>query len=167
MIYRSQASASLLFILFLFSACRFNPNVQKSGSPAFQGIWEEAPLPFKDSLLLNVRHTFKFTCDSFYVNIESFSKVNYHADSCFKGGNWKEYAKGNYVIREDTLYMVGAFTHANYKQKLSGCYRTGVYNPKFLIRKTESEKIELVNIHQHLPMSLMLKEKITCNPQPL
>lgn len=167
MIYRLRPLAFLFFISFLLSACRFNPNIQKPGSPAFQGVWEEADLPYKDSLLLNLKHTFKFTCDSFYVNIESFSKVNYYADSCFKGGNWKEYAKGNYVIREDTLYLVGAFTHANYKQKLSGCYRTGMYNPKFLIRKTGDEMIELVNLHQHVPMSLILKEKIVCNPQPL
>lgn len=165
--YRFQAPAYLFTFLFLFSACKFNPNMQKTGAPEFQGIWEEAPLPFKDSLLLNTKHTFTFTCDSFYVNIETFSKVNYHADSCFKGGHWKEYAKGNYVISKDTLYLVGAFTHENFKQKLAGCYRTGVYNPKFLIRKTSPQEIELVNIHQHVPMSLNLKQKITCNPQPL
>lgn len=165
--YNLQTVFFLLFTLIAFSACRFNPEIQKPGHPSFQGVWEEEPLSYRDSLILHTKHTFRFSCDSFYVSIETFSKANYYADSCFRNGHWKEYAKGNYVVRNDTLYIIGTYTKENFKQKLSGCFRTGQYIPMFLIRKTSPEKIELMNLEQHLPMTLKLKEKTTCTPQPL
>ncbi len=161
-------SFSLLLAALLFSAsCKFNPDVQGEGFAAIQGIWEEEPLKYRDSLLQYTRHQFKFTCDSFYATLETTSKVNYYDDSCFNNGRWKEYAKGNYAVSNDTLYFNGTFTKSNFKQKLSGCYRTGQYIPVFLIKHTSAEKIELLNLQQNISVVLKLKEKINCNPQPL
>ena len=148
-------------------SCTFNPNVQGKGSDFMQGVWEEEPLPYRDSLLQYTSHQFKFTCDSFYVVLQTKAKANYYADSCFKNGTWKEYAKGTYVVNNDTLYLFGTFTKANYKQKLHDCYRIGQYLPTFLIKNKSADKIELQSLQQHLPVTLRLKEKIICNPQPL
>lgn len=160
-------SVALSVSLFAAVSCRFNPDIQGPGSAAFQGIWEEEPGSGHDSLLQYTRHQFKFTCDSFYATLSTTSKVNYYEDSCYHQGTWKEYAKGNYVVNNDTLYIIGTFTKSDFRQKLSGCYRIGQYLPVFLIKKTSAEKIELLNLQQLLPVTLKLKEKLTCNPQPL
>jgi hypothetical protein len=163
---------SLVFAYFLFfclalSSCTFNPNIQGKGADNLQGVWEETPHPFRDSLLQYTSHHFKFTCDSFYVELSTRAKQNYYEDSCFNNGNWKEYAKGVYVVSHDTLYMLGTFTKSNYKQKLSGCYRIGQYLPVFLIKSSSSNNVELQGLQQHLPLTLKLKQKIVCNPKPL
>jgi len=159
------------FLLFLccvcFSACRFNPNYQGRGSGFIQGVWEEIPVSYQDSLMQYTRHKFKFTCDSVYITLETHAKVNYYADSCFKTGTWKEYAKGNYVVQNDTLYIIGTFTKANFKQKLADCYRIGQYLPTFVITKSTANTLELRGLKQHVPLTMQLKEKISCVPQPL
>lgn len=156
-----------LSAFYLLESCRFNPNIQGPGSAILQGVWEEEPAKFRDSLLQYTQHRFKFTCDSFYASLTTASKVNYYEDSCYHDGTWKEYAKGNYIVQNDTLYIIGTFTKEDFRQKLSGCYRIGQYLPVFLIRKAGKEKIELLNLQQFVPVTLKLKEKITCNPQPL
>ena len=157
----------ILSVILLGASCKFNPDIQGRGATAFQGIWEEEPLVYRDSLLQYTRHQFKFTCDSFYANLTTTSRVNYYEDSCYNQGIWKEYAKGNYVVSGDTIYFNGTFTKENFKQKLSGCYRIGQYLPVFLIKSTSENTIELVDLEQHIPVTLKLKEKIICNPQPL
>lgn len=161
----------LCFLLFIFSccfsACKFNPNFQGRGSDFIQGIWEEVPVSYQDSLLQYTRHTFKFTCDSVYVTLETHAKVNYYADSCFKSGTWKEYAKGNYVLQNDTLYILGTFTKENFKQKLSDCYRIGQYLPVFVISNKTANTLELRGLKQHVPLKLELKDKTSCVPQAL
>ncbi|WP_207533676.1 fumarate hydratase [Desertivirga arenae] len=161
-------SVVLFFIASAFlSSCTFNPNVQGRGADVLQGVWDEQPYVFRDSLIQYTSHHFKFTCDSFYVVLSTRAKHNYYEDSCFNGGSWKEYAKGTYVVSRDTLYLLGTFTKSNYKQKLHDCYRIGQYIPVFLIKNTSSDKIELQSLQQHIPVTLKLKEKIICNPQPL
>jgi len=157
----------LFLVLCSLTACKFNPNYQGRGASFLQGVWEEEPVAYRDSLLQYTSHKVKFTCDSFYVTLETSARANYYEDSCFNKGKWKEYAKGVYVVRNDTLYMVGTFTKANYKQKLSGCYRIGQYLPVFLIKSTSPEQIELQGLQQHISVTLKLKEKINCVPQPL
>ena len=160
-------SSLLVFTLFLLMSCKFNPNVQGSGDIALQGIWEQEPSELQDSLLQYTRHQFKFTCDSFYATLSTTSRVNYYDDNCYNSGQWKEYAKGNYVVNKDTLYIIGTFTKDNYRQKLTGCYRIGQYLPVFLIKHTSPERIELLDLQQNIPVILRLKEKLTCHPQPL
>ena len=150
-----------------FSACKFNPNFQGSGAGYLQGIWEEVPVAYQDSLLQYTRHHFRFTCDSVYIMLETKAKVNYYPDSCFNDGSWREYAKGNYVMKDDTLFILSTFTHSDYKQKLSGCYRIGQYLPTFVVKKVEQEKIELQGLKQHIPLTLKLKQRIDCVPKPL
>ncbi len=157
----------LLIVACIFSACKFNPNYQGRGIDFMQGVWEEVPPPYKDSLMQYTLHKFKFTCDSVYLTLETHAKANYYADSCFNNGVWKEYAKGNYVVRNDTLYILSTFTKENFKQKLSGCYRIGQYLPIFVITKREANSLELQGLQQHVPVILQLKEKIKCDPQPL
>lgn len=132
-----------------------------------QGVWEEEPLVYRDSLLQYTTHHFKFSCDSFYVTLNTEAKANYYPDSCFKEGKWEEYAKGVYLVSNDTLYLAGTFTRSNFRQKVSGCYRIGQYLPVFLIKDTSPEKIELQSLQQHLPLTLKLKERIVCDPKPL
>lgn len=163
----SLVLASFLFFCLALSSCTFNPNIQGRGADALQGVWEEEPSKLKDSLIQYTSHHFKITCDSFYAELSTQAKQNYYEDSCFNNGSWKEYAKGTYVVSHDTLYLLGTFTKPNYKQKLHGCYRIGQYLPVFLIKSTSSDKIELQGLQQHLPVTLKLKEKIVCNPQPL
>lgn len=157
----------LLVGSILFSACKFNPNYQGRGIDFIQGVWEEVPVPYKDSLFHYTLHKFRFTCDSVYVTLETHAKANYYADSCFNNGIWKEYAKGNYIVRNDTLYIISTFTKNNYKQKLSGCYRIGQYLPTFLIKRRAGDRLELQGLQQHIPLTLQLIEKIECNPKPL
>jgi hypothetical protein len=163
-----QKARFLIPILcLLFAACKFNPNYQGRGEVFLQGVWEEIPVSYQSDLLQYTRHSFRFTCDSVYITLETKARANYYADSCFNNGSWKEYAKGNYVVKNDTLYIISTFTKSNFKQKLSGCYRIGQYLPKFVIKKQEQRRLELQGLQQHIPVTLELKKKITCEPKPL
>jgi hypothetical protein len=150
-----------------FSACKFNPNFQGRGAELVQGIWEEEPVAFRDSLIQYTRHKFRFTCDSVYITLETHSKANYYPDSCFNNGVWKEYAKGNYILNNDTLYLAATFTQPNFKQKLSGCYRIGQYIPSFVIKSSGGNVLQLEGMQQHIPIKLRLGERTKCIPQPL
>lgn len=158
--------AAFLCILFL-AACKFNPNVQGSGASLLQGIWTEQTQPYQDSLLQYTRSDFTFTCDSFYVELTTHARVNYYDKSCFNNGVWKEYAKGNYVLSNDTLYLIGVFTKQNYKQKLDGCYRVGQYIPRYRVINKKERSLTLQNIDEGYPVSLILKQKLICNPKSL
>lgn len=159
----------LFFILFiaLLSSCKLNPNLQGRGSDFLQGVWEQDSVPYKAQLLEYTLHKFTFTCDSFYVKLETFAKINRYSNECYNNGKWTEYAKGTYQVRQDTLFLTGTFTKENYKQKISGCYRIGQYLPVFVIKNKSEDKIELENLHQHLPVILNIKEKLSCTPKPL
>ncbi|HEX8377729.1 MAG TPA: fumarate hydratase [Pedobacter sp.] len=161
--------ACLLFLSCLvgLSACKFNPNFQGRGAELVQGTWEEEPVNYQDSLIQYTRHKFKFTCDSVYITLETISKANYYPDSCFNNGVWKEYAKGNYILKNDTLYLSATFTKPNFKQKLSGCYRIGQYIPSFVIKSSVNNQLELKGLQQHIPLKLKLVERTKCVPQPL
>ena len=156
-----------LFIAILFSSCKFNPNLQGKGSDFLQGVWNEDSSIYRNQLLQYTTHQFKFTCDSFYVTLNTSAQTNIYPDSCFNNGKWTEYAKGNYSVKNDSLFISGTFTKPNFKQKISGCYRIGQYLETFIIKKSSSELIELVSLKQHLPLKLLLTEKITCLPKPI
>lgn len=157
----------LISALCFYSSCKFNPNIQGKGTASLQGVWEEDPYKYRDSLLQYTQYSLKFTCDSFYATLSTTAKVNYGDDSCYHNGSWKEYAKGNYVVRKDTLYIIGTFTKENFKQKISGCYRIGQYLPVFLIKDINPQKIILTDLQQQRPVTLLLKEKVSCTPKPL
>lgn len=127
-----------------------------------QGVWNEDSVAFSSKLKTFTQHRFRFSCDSFYVDLTTRSKVNFYEDSCFNNGVWKEYAKGVYGVKNDTLSLGGTFTHENHKQKISGCYRIGRYERSFLIKKADSNVIILVSTADEREITLNLKQKITC-----
>jgi hypothetical protein len=159
----------LLFLLVigLLTSCRFNPNLQGKGADFLQGEWVEDSVKYRDELLQYTTHRFKFTCDSFYVTLNTFAKTNIYPDSCFNGGKWTEYAKGLYAIRGDSVFISGTFTKPNFKQKISGCYRIGEYLETFIVKDRKAESIGLESLKQHRPMQLSLKRRTTCIQKPI
>jgi hypothetical protein len=156
-----------LFLICVFTACRRLPDVQGKGEAFLQGIWNQDNIDQADQLLNYTQHKFRFTCDSFYVDLTTHSKVNYYADSCFNNGVWKEYAKGVYLVRGDSLFLEGDYTKPNYKQKVSGCYHTGRYITSFYVKSIKPDAIQLVGVNDQRDCNLVLKEKIVCTPKEL
>ncbi|RNL49689.1 fumarate hydratase [Pedobacter jejuensis] len=156
----------LYIILFTFSifqlACSPRPNIQGKGEAFMQGVWNEDSVAFSNKLNNYTQHHFKITCDSIYIDLETHSKVNFYEDSCYNNGVWKEYAKGVYAVKGDTLFVGATFTHANYKQKISGCYRIGRYDKNFLIKSKTSDTLLLESLSDRREIKLSLKEKVTC-----
>lgn len=157
----------LVFCIVAFGSCKFNPNLQGKGTESLQGIWEEDSVAYQNERLQYSRHQFKFTCDSVYVTIQTFAKVNMYPDSCFNKGKWTEYAKGTYQTKDDTLLLTATFTKSNFKQKISGCYRIGQYLPAFVIRKNTADSLYLESLQLHQQLKLSLKERTECVQKPL
>ncbi len=157
----------LLLLFCVFSACRRLPDVQGKGEAFLQGVWYQDSISSAERLLNYTQHKFKFTCDSFYVDLTTHAKVNYYPDSCFKDGVWKEYAKGVYLIRGDSLFMEGDYTKSNYKQKVSGCYHTGRFIKSYRVKSIEQDALQLESISDQRDINLALKERIICVPKEL
>ncbi|MFD0940089.1 fumarate hydratase [Pedobacter boryungensis] len=155
------------FLIFTYASCTRLPDVQGKGEVFLQGIWNQDSIANSVKLLNYTQHRFKISCDSFYVDLTTHSKVNYYEDSCFNKGVWKEYAKGTYIVKGDTLLLTGTFTKANYKQKASGCYRNGQYISNFKIKSSSPTSLILENLNDQRECTLVLKEKITCVPKEL
>ena len=155
------------FLLLFLVSCKFNPNLQGRGTDYLQGIWNEDSVSYRNELMQYTTHQFKFTCDSFYVTLNTFAKANIYPDSCFNNGRWTEYAKGNYRVKNDSLFIAGTFTKSDFKQKISGCYRIGLYLETFIIKDSPANSLQLQSINEHRPVYLNLKNKTTCIPQPL
>lgn len=153
--------------ILLFFSCRRLPDIQGRGSDFMQGVWFQDSIPAAEKLLSYTNHKFKITCDSFYVDLTTHSKVNYYADSCFENGIWKEYAKGIYLVRSDTVFFEGTYTKANYKQKLSGCYQIGRYIKSFKIKKNTPGNLLLESTDNQRELSLTLNKTIVCDPKGL
>ena len=141
--------------------------MQGEGNASLQGIWEEGSVAYEKERLQYARHTYHFTCDSVYITINTTAKVNTYPDSCYNGGKWTEYAKGTYQTNNDTLMIRATFTWSNFKQKISGCYRTGQFLPAYIIRKNQADTLILDGLQDHLPITLIMKERIVCDPKPL
>ena len=169
MIFRRRFFGLLFTFHFflLLSACTRLPNVQGNGEAVLQGVWNQDSVANADQLLNYTQHKFKFSCDSFYVDLTTHSKVNYYEEACFNKGVWKEYAKGTYSVSGDTLFLKGTFTKANYKQKVSGCYRNGQYISNFKINAMQSGKLIIESLNDQKECVLILKEKINCVPKEL
>ena len=158
----------LLFAFcFLLSACSRLPDVQGKGETFLQGVWNQDSIAGSSKLLNYTQHHFKISCDSFYVDLTTHSKVNYYEDSCFNKGVWREYAKGTYLVKGDTLLLAGTFTKSNYKQKVSGCYRIGRYLSNFKIKASGGDTLLLESLNDQRECKLVLKQKINCVPKAL
>jgi hypothetical protein len=154
-------------IIFTFFSCKFNPNVQGRGAIYLQGIWSEEQVLYQDQLLEYTLHTFKFTCDSFYLTLDTHAKANMYPDSCFNNGRWTEYVKGVYSVSNDTLSLNGTFTKSNFKQKISGCYHIGQYVKTFALKKCKNDSLSLRDMSQHVSFSLRLRQRINCIPKSI
>ncbi len=148
-------------------SCKFNPNLQGTGRDDIQGIWDEGDVAYQNERLQYSKHNFRFSCDSVYITINTFAKVNTYPDSCFNDGMWTEYAKGVYDTKTDTLIITATFTKPDFKQKISGCYRNGQYLPVFVIRKSTPDSLYLEGLKDHMPLNLALKERTICVQKPL
>lgn len=157
----------ILLCLTAFLSCERRPNVQGNGQPFLQGVWNQDSIPNAAKLLTYTQHHIKFTCDSFYVDLITHSKVNYYEDPCFNNGIWKEYAKGVYELRKDSLFLEGTYTKSNYKQKVSGCYTIGVYRKSFIVKSSDKNHLFLQGLSDQRDVNLVLKQKISCVPQEL
>jgi hypothetical protein len=157
----------ILICLAAFSGCERRPNVQGNGEVFLQGIWNQDSIAGSAKLMNYTQHRIKFTCDSFYVNLTTHSKVNYYGESCYNNGVWKEYAKGVYQVRNDSLFLEGTYTKSNYKQKVSGCYTIGIYRKSFVVKSVGAGHLFLQSLSDQRDVNLVLKQKITCVPQEL
>lgn len=142
--------------------------MQGRGEPGLQGEWQQDTSSAQKKLLNYSLYNFNFNCDSFFVQMHSFSKVNYGADTCMGSGRWTEYAKGSYTVRHDTLTLKGFFTHANWKLKdPGGCFSSGVYEEHFKIIKKTDSLYQFSATSSVMPFTLRLIKRVTCNPKPL
>ena len=157
----------VILCLTAFLGCERRPNVQGNGQVFMQGVWNQDSIANSAQLLNYTQQKFKFTCDSFYVDMTTHSKVNYYEDPCYNNGVWKEYAKGVYEVRKDSLFLEGTYTKANYKQKVSGCYNIGIYRKSFIVKSKDAKHLFLQSLSDQRDIDLVLKQKITCIPQSL
>ncbi len=151
------------FLYILLTSCSFNPKTVNYGDSSLQGDWEEEKVLHEDKRVSYERYKLRFTCDSFYMDIHNFSKVNHDAGECYKDNNWHEYVKGIYTITGDTLKLKGAFVNEHYRYKPEGsCYRFGNYRENLLLRKKGTDTLVIKNNISPLPHVLVLKNKLEC-----
>lgn len=167
-----QKHFSLLLLSFLLagiiSSCSFNPNLQGKGEVYLQGQWRQDSVPMQKKLTEYSLYNINFSCDSFYMQIHSFSKVNNGANNCTVSGHWTEYVKGTYQLRHDTLHMRGQFCDANYKLKdEGGCFRAGIYEEYFKVKKKGDSLISLQASSSVIPIDAHLVKRTVCTQKPL
>jgi hypothetical protein len=154
--------------LILTYGCGVNPNLQGKGEVYLQGEWQQDSIPMQKKLLEYSIYHLQFSCDSFYMTINSFSSVNPGLDTCMKSGRWTEYVKGNYEQRNDTLHLKGQFCNADHSIKEEGgCFRAGVYQEFFKISKKTDSLIQFSSTSNVIPINARLIKHTTCNPKPL
>jgi len=158
----------LAFLMALGSACTFNPDKQKPGQNWVQGEWRQDSVPAQKRLVSYSLYDLKFSCDSFFVTIHSFSKVSTGGDTCTRSGKWTEYWKGTYEQRHDTLRMKGEFCKADKSVKdETTCLRFGDYEEYFKITKTTDSLVQFASITNVIPINARLIKRTSCVPKPL
>jgi len=162
----------LLAFTFLLSAfsfgCWFNPNMQTPGESYLQGEWQQDSVTNQKQLLSYSLYHLKFSCDSFFLEIHSFSKVNTGADTCMNAGNWREFCKGIYEQKHDTLHLKGQFCNADYTIKdENSCFRSGDYEEFFKVHKTSDSVAQFASTTNVIPINAHLTKKTSCHPKPL
>ncbi len=161
-------SFAFLLLALTLSACSFNPNMQGKGEEYLQGEWRQDSTPVQKQLLSYSLYNFKFTCDSFFVQQQTHSKINYGIDTCASNGRWTEYIRGTYAQRHDTLFLKGFFTDADYRlKKLGGCFRSGPYEEYFKVNKQTDSLLQLTGTASIIPFNIQRTKKLTCKVKPL
>jgi len=165
---KSLSAFCLLFSAFMLAACSRNADVQGKGQPYLQGEWQQDPSAVQKQLMTYSTFHFKFTCDSFYIRQQTFTRINYGSDTCMNKGKWTEYIRGTYNQKHDTLLLKGDFCNADYSLKIDqGCFRYGVYEDVFKVVKKTDSLIQLSGAASEIPLNIRLVKRITCNPKPL
>lgn len=156
------------FLLFAFSSCRMNPNMQTPGQAYLQGEWQQDSVPGQKALLTYSLYHLRFSCDSFFMSIKTFSKVNYGADTCMSHGHWTEYTRGHYEQRNDTLFLKGQFCNPDYTIKeIANCFRLGVYEEFFKVSKKTDSLIQFSSTSGVIPINARLIKRTSCHIKPL
>jgi hypothetical protein len=157
------------FCLLAFtSSCWFNPNVQTPGQGYLQGEWQQDSVTNQKQLLTYSLYRVKFSCDSFFMSIHTFSKVNTGADTCMNSGQWMEYTRGVYEQKHDTVIMKGQFCNADMTIKDDkGCFRSGDYADVFKIKKLADSLILLASTSSVIPIKAHLIKRTSCHPKPI
>jgi hypothetical protein len=159
---------TFLLIAFSFASCSFNSNLQGKGEVYLQGEWRQDSVPVQQKLTEYSLYDITFSCDSFYMRINSFSKVNNGADTCGGSGHWTEYVKGNYQQSNDTLHLKGQFCNADHSLKEDGgCFRSGIYEEYYKIKKKGDSLIQFSAATSAIPIDARLIKHTTCTPKPL
>jgi hypothetical protein len=152
----------------LSSSCHFNPNMQTPGEGYLQGEWQQDSIPNQKQLITYSLYHLKFTCDSFFVAINSFSKVNTGADTCMSSGRWTEYCRGTYEQKHDTLHLKGQFCNADMTIKDDkGCFRSGDYEEVFKVSEKKGSLVQFASTSNVIPINAHLIKKISCHLKPL
>ncbi|MFD2873188.1 fumarate hydratase [Mucilaginibacter ximonensis] len=161
--------AFLIFIFYLLAAaCSPNPNLQGRGESYLQGEWKQDSVPKQKQLLSYSLYRFKITCDSVYMELSEYSKVNAGMDSCMLSGHWQEYIRGTYSQRNDTLHIRGNFCNADYSLKpQKGCFRSGPYEEFFKVSKKTDSVVQFLSTSNVIPINLHLIKRTSCTPKPL
>ena len=163
----------LLPFTFLLSAlsltsCHLNPNMQTPGESYLQGEWQQDSVPGQKKLVSYSLYHLKFSCDSFFMAINSFSKVNNGPDTCMNSGHWVEYTKGTYEQKNDTLQLKGQFCNVNMTLKDDkGCFRSGDYEELFKVNKKTDSAIQFSSTSNVIPVNAHLVKRTSCHPKPL
>ena len=142
--------------------------MQTPGLGYLQGEWQQDAVANQAQLLSYSLYHLKFSCDSFFVAIKSFSKVNTGADNCMSTGKWTEYVRGTYEQMHDTLHLKGQFCNPDFTIKNDkGCFRSGDYEEFFKVDQTSASSIRLASTSNTIPIDARLIKRTTCNPKPL
>jgi len=170
----SRSSRFLLsafaFLLSAFSlaSCSFNANLQGKGEAYLQGEWRQDSVPMQQKLTEYSLYNISFSCDSFFMQINTFSKANNGNSNCMASGHWTEYVKGSYLQRGDTVHIRGQFCNANYGLKQEGgCFRSGIYQETFIAKKLQDSLVRFAPASSVIPMDLHLTKRTTCTQKPL
>lgn len=157
----------LSFTCFMLS-CHRNPDMQTPGITFIQGEWQQDSIEGQKQLLSYSTYHLKFSCDSFFMSINSVSKVNTGSDSCMNVGHWMEYTKGTYEQRHDTLHFKGQFTNADRTLKDDkGCFRSGDYEDYFKLNKKTDSLLQFLSTSNVIPINVRLVKRTTCTLKPL
>lgn len=163
----SLSAFAFLLIAFTFASCTLNPDLQGKGEAYLQGQWRQDSVPMQKKLTEYSLYNISFSCDSFYMQINSFSKVNNGDSKCTASGHWTEYVKGDYQQHGDTLHMRGQFCNANYSLKdEGGCFRSGIYEETFKVKKNSGSLVSFTG-SSVIPIDVHLIKRTACTQKPL
>jgi len=155
----------MVSMLFAVSGCVRHSEMQTEGADFLQGVWVQDSIPHQSQMMDYTLHEFKFICDSVYTTMHVHASVKRIPDSCYKDGEWTEYAKGVYVMRGDSLIGEGIYTKENGKYKTAGCYKTGTYLPRYRVAYHDADSLVLESRFDQRPLVLRKTHSISCVPK--